>query len=138
MLSLLLTLQAMSPQALPPPPVGECLGPPGPLIVFFDRNSAVLSEESRAILENWVNIEADPCGHARFTITGHIDRDERTGVDRRRAEAVRKYLATRGLRPLIGPVRGVGNSAPRIAHPPGVEELQNRRVVLESRGGRLE
>lgn len=127
-----LLLVAAAPQRMPvvpPPPIGDCFAP-GPFIVFFDRNEAVLSGGARAVLDNFVRAQADACGGFRFTITGHADRGEHSGIDRRRAAAVRALIGKRGLARLVASVRGVGSSMPRIARSAGGEELQNRRVEL--------
>lgn len=137
MWGLLLALQAVAPAVTPPPPpmpIVDCFVP-GPFIVFFDRNSAALGAEARSILTHFVQVEADPCGVFRFGITGHADRGERAGVDRRRVKAVRAFLTARGLRRLVAATRGVGNTVPRVVRAAGVDELQNRRVELHAMPG---
>ena len=122
MLTLLLVLQATPSVEPRAPPVirADCFTP-GPYIVFFDRNSAMLGAEARAALDRFVREQADPCGAFRLIITGHTDRGERVSIDQRRAAAVRNDLARRGLRALIGPSRGMGGTSPRVGRPAGIE-----------------
>ena len=133
MIALLLALQAATPSTVPPPPqpIVDCFAP-GPFIVFFDRDSAVIGAEARAVLRTFARVEKEHCaGPFRFAVTGHADRGEGTGIDARRAGAVRRFLIGLGLRDLIGATRGLGTTVPRVLRPAGVEDRQNRRVELD-------
>ena len=131
MIALLLSLQAAAVTAPPRPPmpmIVDCL--PGPWIVFFPRNSAALDREAVSILDNVLRVEREGCGGATYTLAGHTDRGERSGVDRRRALAVRSYLA-RGHVPRIQlSLRTLDAGTPRIARPGAERERQNQRVEI--------
>jgi peptidoglycan-associated lipoprotein len=71
--------------------------------VFFDTDSSDLSPTARATLDKqaqWLNQYSQ---YSQFTIEGHADergtREYNIALGARRAQAVRDYLASRGIAP---------------------------------------
>lgn len=102
---------------------------PGPYIVFFDPGLPFLDKEARATLDG-VAENADNCGDARVMLRGFTDTSERAGVDKRRLEVVRDYLAARGIPGSEIEGEALGTSHLRVETGPGVSERQNRRVDI--------
>lgn len=100
-------------------------------MVFFDRNSASLTREAKRILDTARDVKAGDCGGTWvFGLSGHADGSERPDMDRRRVDTVRRYLQARGYRDGRFVIRYLGTTQPRIVRPPGVAEVQNRRVEI--------
>ncbi|MPY70932.1 MAG: outer membrane beta-barrel protein [Alphaproteobacteria bacterium] len=119
---------APPPQAAPaPPPV------PRNYIVFFDWNSATLSQAARDILRTAAD-NAGKTGVVRIGLTGHADRSGPTRYNQRlserRAAAVKAELERLGVSAREIAVVGRGESQPLVATDDGVREPRNRRVEI--------
>ena len=105
--------------------------PDQPLHVFFDWNSAKLSGESLATLDAVV---AARVGDARIDLAAFSDRSGPRRASlvmaRRRAEAARDYLLSKGVAGDRIGIRAYGASHLLIATERGVREAQNRRVDI--------
>ena len=99
----------------------------------FDFNSATLRPEGREVLSRIAGIllASDSFGLA---VHGHTDstgsEEYNLRLSERRAEAVKKYMASAGIDPAIITVRGYGKSSPMV--PPGEQgaPAKNRRVEI--------
>jgi outer membrane protein OmpA-like peptidoglycan-associated protein len=103
-------------------------------MVFFDWDSAAISAQAAAILDNMVHMLK--AGEWRVDkIKGSADRSGPASynrhLSRRRAKAVMRYLLARGAPG--GPIEivGLGETAPLVETPDGVHEPQNRYVLIE-------
>lgn len=116
--------------------LGERFAREVPNTITFPFNSAQLTPEARAVLDNQANfIRQFP--EVRFRVYGHTDLVGSNGYNRalgqRRAEAVVAYFASRGLsRSRLEALVSFGETRPVIATP-GPEEA-NRRTVTEVSG----
>ena len=116
--------------------LGERFAREVPSTITFAFNSAQLSPEARAILDQQANfIRQFP--EVRFRVYGHTDRVGSDASNRRlgkrRAEAVVAYFATRGIsRSRLEALVSYGETQPVIPTP-GPEQ-QNRRTVTEVSG----
>lgn len=121
--------EAMKPPPAPAVPAAK----PEPFIVFFEFDSAILTGDSEAVLDDAV-AAAGKAGATDFAVTGHADRagreDYNTNLSLQRANAVAEALATRGVNPSNVSVGGRGESEPAVPTPDGVPEQANRRVVI--------
>jgi len=123
----------LSVAALAQPAAAEeiCVG--GPFMVFFDRNSAVITPQAAAILDNAASAYRT-CGQAQVMIAGHTDRKGResynVGLSQRVAAAVRAYFAGRGIPGGVMTTEAFGESRPLVETADGVSEAQNRRVEI--------
>ena len=102
-------------------------------MVFFDANSAKLSPQADAILDN-VAAAYQGCGGAQVMIAGHTDRKGRdqynVGLSQRMAASVRSYLAGHGIPDGVMTTMAFGESRPLVETKDGVSEPQNRRVEI--------
>ena len=71
--------------------------------VFFETDSSELTPQSRATLDKQSQWLATYSNYSQFTIEGHADergtREYNIALGARRAQAVRDYLASRGIQP---------------------------------------
>lgn len=115
----------------PPPPVVQCNK--GPYIVFFEWDKSDITPEAATILNNAVSAYAN-CGSAAVMLAGHADRSGsaqyNVGLSQRRANAVRSYIAARGVPDTRISTEAFGETMPRVPTADGVRELQNRRVEI--------
>jgi outer membrane protein OmpA-like peptidoglycan-associated protein len=115
----------------PPPPVVQCNK--GPYIVFFEWDKSDITPEAATILNNAVSAYAN-CGSAAVMLAGHADRSGsaqyNVGLSQRRANAVRSYIAARGVPDSRISTEAFGETMPRVPTADGVRELQNRRVEI--------
>jgi outer membrane protein OmpA-like peptidoglycan-associated protein len=105
-------------------------------MLFFAHGSAELDDRARAILDNGVAAARAMGSRAgRLKVSGHADRSgsERYNwsLSRRRAEAVRNYLASRGLPAATIDIEPFGERRLLVETPDGAAEPQNRFVVVE-------
>jgi outer membrane protein OmpA-like peptidoglycan-associated protein len=118
-------------QAPPPPPRAACNT--GPYIVFFDFDRSDITPEAAGILNNAATAYAN-CGTARVMLAGHTDRAGSTQYNQalaeRRNNAVRGYIASRGVPDAAITAQAFGESQPRVPTADGVREPQNRRVEV--------
>lgn len=114
------------------------IGPPAPapsanLTVQFDFDSAQLTGAGTRTLAQLAEALRSPAlQEARFEIAGHTDAvgsdDYNLGLSRRRAEAVRAYLAHQRIDPARLTVVGYG--AQRLYTPDRPSSPENRRVEV--------
>ena len=107
---------------------------PGPYVVFFEFDSAALTTEARATLDEVVN---DAAGYepAVVIVRGHTDRAGsdayNQALSQRRAEAVSSYLTSHGIDGGSIAVDWFGETKPMVATDDGLPEQANRRVEIE-------
>jgi OmpA-OmpF porin, OOP family len=105
-------------------------------MVFFAPGSAALDDTARTVLDTGViAFFSNGDGSSRLKLSGNADRsgDSRFNMrlSRRRAEAVRDYLAAAGVPVARIDVVAMGEAEPLVATPDGEAEAQNRYVRLE-------
>ena len=131
LLSLSLSLVAASgvshAQPAPSPPSDERI------IIFFAWDQPIVDGDAAARLDALVaTLERSP--GVRLELAGHADRSGPAGPNvragRKRAEAVRAYLAARGIAGTAMTVVSYGETRPLIPTADGVREPQNRRVEI--------
>ena len=107
--------------------------PAGPFIVFFDWDKSDITPEAAAILDNAAAAYAQT-GSAQVMLAGHADRSGsasyNVGLSQRRADAVRAYLAGRGVADGAISTSAFGEERPLVQTEDGVREPQNRRVEI--------
>jgi len=106
---------------------------PGPFIVFFDWNKSAITAEAASILDNAANAYATT-GQAHIQLAGHADKSGsdsyNVGLSQRRADAVKAYLAGKGVPDTAMATEAFGESRPLVETADGVREQQNRRVEI--------
>jgi outer membrane protein OmpA-like peptidoglycan-associated protein len=106
---------------------------PGPFIVFFDWDKSAITAEAASILDNAANAYATT-GQARVQLAGHADKSGsdqyNVGLSQRRADAVKAYLAGKGVPDSAIVTEAFGESRPLVDTADGVREPQNRRVEI--------
>ena len=118
------------------PALGQAAGGQ-PFRVFFDWGKPELTKDAETILDEAVAAyqRAQP---NRVEVAGHTDRSGPAGTNlaasRRRAEAVRSYLVSRGVPAAAIRVSAFGESRPIVPTEDGVREMQNRRVEISFAG----
>jgi outer membrane protein OmpA-like peptidoglycan-associated protein len=116
-------------QTCPPAPVVNV----GPFIVFFDWDRSDITPQAAAILDN-AAAAYQQTGQAQVVLAGHADKsgsaDYNVGLSQRRADAVRSYLAGRGVPSGAIATEAFGESRPLVETADGVREPQNRRVEI--------
>jgi len=116
--------------APPPPPAPVAVGP---FIVFFDWDRSDITPQAAAILDNAASAYQQT-GQAQVVLAGHADRSGsaqyNVGLSQRRADAVRSYLAGRGVPDGAITSEAFGESRPLVETADGVREPQNRRVEI--------
>lgn len=121
------------PVQAPPPPPPKAVCNTGPYIVFFDFDRSDITPEAAGVLNNAASAYAN-CGTARVMLAGHTDRAGSTqynqGLAQRRNDAVRAYIASRGVPAAAITAQAFGESQPRVPTADGVREAQNRRVEV--------
>ena len=107
--------------------------PVGPFIVFFDWDKSDVTPEAAAILDNAAAAYAQT-GKASVMLAGHADRSGsdqyNVGLSQRRADAIRAYMAGKGVPDGAITSQAFGESRPLVATADGVREPQNRRVEI--------
>ena len=104
-----------------------------PTLVFFDWGKPEINGDAAALLDAVAAAHAQR-PNARLLLSGHSDRSGppahnlRSG--KRRADAVRDYLAARGVPSAAMSTTSFGEERPIIATEDGVREAQNRRVEI--------
>jgi outer membrane protein OmpA-like peptidoglycan-associated protein len=101
--------------------------------VFFDWDRSDITAQGAAILDN-AAAAYQSCGSASVVLAGHADRSGsaqyNVGLSQRRADAVRSYLAGRGVADGAISTEAFGESRPLVETADGVREPQNRRVEV--------
>ncbi len=108
-------------------------GQPEMFRLFFDWGKPVVTRDGAAILDDAATaFLQDPRGKLR--LSGHADRSGPASSNRnsalKRAEAVRDYLAARGVPRAAMVLESFGEERPLVATEDGVREVQNRRVEV--------
>jgi outer membrane protein OmpA-like peptidoglycan-associated protein/opacity protein-like surface antigen len=128
----------------PPPPVAAPLPPcpppavtPGPFLVFFDWDKSAITADASAILDRAAEQFA-ATGQTSVALAGHADKsgkdDYNVKLSQRRADAVKAYLATKGVPDTAMATEAFGESRPLVDTADGVREPQNRRVEITFSG----
>ena len=107
--------------------------PVGPFIVFFDWDKSDITPEAAAILDNAAAAYAQT-GRASVMLAGHADKSGsdayNVALSQRRADAVKAYLAGKGIADGAITTQAFGESRPLVETADGVREPQNRRVEI--------
>jgi len=108
-------------------------GQPDAFRIFFDWGKPVITRDAASVLDDAATaFLQEPRGKLR--LTGHADRSGPANSNRlsalKRAEAVRDYLAARGVPRKAMTLLSFGEERPLVATEDGVREVQNRRVEI--------
>mgnify|MGYP001016393265 CR=1 FL=1 len=131
MIRRLLALAILAAAPFAASPAAAC----APVTVYFDWNSARVSEDSHAALERlavalaWKGPELESIQLNSYTDASGSAAANRA-VARRRAEAVRDVLVSYNVPGARIVMHALGETLPRVATRPGVREPRNRRVEL--------
>ena len=102
-------------------------------LVFFDWDSATLSNRARSIIRD-AAANAARVQTTRIEVSGHADlsgkRPYNQRLSARRAEVVAAELVKEGVQKDAITIRAFGDSKPLVPTGPGVREPQNRRVEI--------
>ena len=102
-------------------------------MIFFGWDKPEIDEDAAATLGR-VAATVSISNGDRLRIVGHSDRSGPAAFNRqssrKRAEAVRDFLAARGVPATAMSTLGLGEDQPLIATEDGVREPQNRRVDI--------
>ena len=115
-------------------PVNEAGAPEAPAYtVFFDHDSALVTADAAATLDQIVNDPARP-RWTRIILAGHADRSGsrryNRGLSAERVEAVRRHLLAAGLPEALIATVAFGEQRGLVGTPDGAVEPQNRRVEI--------
>ncbi len=117
----------------PPPPPPEVVCSPGPFIVFFEWNKSDVTPEAGSILDNAVT-QYQSCNNAQVMLAGYTDTSGaakyNVGLSQRRADAVKAYMASKGIPDGVMTTEAFGETRLRVETADGVREVQNRRVEI--------
>lgn len=127
------SLLALAWVAPAPPPPPAITGQPSPRLLFYDYDSAALTDQHRAILADLLEMHRAGLA-ARFSVEGHSDTahtdEDSLAVSRRRAWAVHDYLVEAGVPAAAIRVSYHGEARPMVVTEDGVREPINRRVEI--------
>jgi OOP family OmpA-OmpF porin len=128
---------APAPAPAPLPPCPPAAVTPGPFLVFFDWDKSLITAEASAILDRAAEQYA-ATGQTSVQLAGHADKsgkdDYNVALSQRRADAVKAYLATKGVPDGSITTEAFGESRPLVDTADGVREPQNRRVEITFSG----
>ncbi len=128
---------APAPAPAPLPPCPPAAVTPGPFLVFFDWDKSLITGEAAAILDRAAEQFA-ATGQTSVALAGHADKsgkdDYNVRLSQRRAEAVKAYLAGKGVPESAMATEAFGESRPLVDTADGVREPQNRRVEITFSG----
>jgi outer membrane protein OmpA-like peptidoglycan-associated protein len=100
-------------------------------MVFFDHNSAALTNQAKAILD-WAAKAYSNCSNSRVLMAGHTDRvgtdEANLALSKAMANGVRQYLILKGVPARQFNVVPLGERQPLVPTDDEVNEPQNRRV----------
>ena len=106
-------------------------------LLFFDRDSAELSERQRGLVADAVERLVADKAIARIDFPAHPDRSGGPSynqrLSQRRAEAVAAELVRQGIRPENIAAQSFGEGRPMVPTRDGAVEPQNRRVEIVQR-----
>ena len=126
-----------APAPAPLPPCPPAAVTPGPFLVFFDWDKSLITAEAAAILDRAAEQYA-ATGQTSVALAGHADKsgkdDYNVKLSQRRADAVKAYLATKGVPDSSIVTEAFGESRPLVDTADGVREPQNRRVEITFSG----
>jgi Cu-Zn family superoxide dismutase len=109
-----------------------------PFRLFFDWGKPELTRDAQAILDQ-VAAAYQQRHPSRVIVAGHTDRSGSSSYNlaasKRRAEAVKDYLAAHGIPGGVINASGYGESQPIVPTEDNVREVQNRRVEVSFVGG---
>jgi len=121
------------PAAPPPPPPPPAVVVPGPFLVFFDWDRQEITPEAAAILDRAAEAYVQT-GQSSVVIDGHTDTSGPAAYNQklseRRADAVKAYMAGKGISESQMTTRGFGFNRLLVDTPLGVREPQNRRAEV--------
>ena len=124
------------PAAAPPAPLPPCppaAVTPGPFLVFFDWDRSLVTAEAAQILDRAAEQYA-ATGQTSVALAGHADKsgkdDYNVRLSQRRADAVKAYMAGKGVPEGVITTEAFGESRPLVDTADGVREPQNRRVEI--------
>ncbi len=127
MLTLLVSLALIAQSPPPPPRLND------PFILFFDYASAKLGPEDHVLVAN-IHYAYKFSKAKRVDIIGHADRKGSSSfnlrLSRRRGEAVKAALVSRGVPAEAVTVDGVGEDSPIVETADDVPHAQNRYVAV--------
>ncbi|MEQ9491837.1 MAG: OmpA family protein [Alphaproteobacteria bacterium] len=116
-----------------PEPASEPAALPGAMIVFFDFDSASISEVEQITVTEAVRAFRES-GASSLALTGHTDKsganDYNVALSKKRVDAVADALRARGIADSAIKIAASGESKPAIDTADGVKERLNRRVVI--------
>jgi len=128
---------APPPAPAPLPPCPPAAVTPGPFLVFFDWDKSLITAEAAAILDRAAEQYA-ATGQTSVQLAGHADKSGKdaynVALSQRRADAVKAYLATKGVPDGSIATEAFGESRPLVDTADGVREPQNRRVEITFSG----
>ncbi len=126
-----------APAPAPLPPCPPAAVTPGPFLVFFDWDKSLITAEAAQILDRAAEQYA-ATGQTSVALAGHADKsgkdDYNVKLSQRRADAVKAYLATKGVPDTAMATEAFGESRPLVDTADGVREPQNRRVEITFSG----
>ena len=106
---------------------------PGPFLVFFDWDKSIITPEAAAVLDRAAEQYA-ATGQTSVALAGHADKSGtdayNVGLSQRRADAVKAYMASKGVADGSITTEAFGESRPLVDTADGVREPQNRRVEI--------
>ena len=127
----------MAPAPAPLPPCPPAAVTPGPFLVFFDWDKSLITAEAAAILDRAAEQYA-ATGQTSVQLAGHADKsgkdDYNVKLSQRRADAVKAYLAGKGVPADAMGTEAFGEGRPLVDTAAGVREPQNRRVEITFSG----
>jgi outer membrane protein OmpA-like peptidoglycan-associated protein len=106
-------------------------------LVFFDWDKSAITAEAAAILDRAAEQFA-ATGQTSVALAGHADKsgkdDYNVKLSQRRADAVKAYLAGKGVPADAMGTEAFGEGRPLVDTADGVREPQNRRVEITFSG----
>jgi hypothetical protein len=102
-------------------------------LVFFDWDRSDITPEAAAILDRAAEAYVQT-GQTSVVLAGHADKsgapDYNVRLSQRRADAVKNYMASKGISGGQITTEAFGESRPLVDTADGVREPQNRRVEI--------
>ena len=126
-----------APAPAPLPPCPPAAVTPGPFLVFFDWDKSLITAEAQAILDRAVE-QYQTTGQTTVALAGFADKsgkdDYNVRLSQRRADAVKAYMASKGVPDGSITTEAFGETRPLVETADGVREPQNRRVEITFSG----